>query len=95
MSTEKRRVEVFTAGCPVCDEAVKLVKELATCESCEVTTYNLAEACETAECLEKVRAYGITRVPSVVVDGVLAECCKGGAVTAEGLRAAGIGECRG
>lgn len=94
MSDKKRRVEVFTAGCPVCDDAVKFVKELA-CESCEVTYYNLNEACESAECLEKIKVYGITRVPSVVVDGVLAECCKGGAVTAEGLRAAGLGECRG
>jgi len=94
MSDKKRSVEVFTAGCPVCDETVKLVKELA-CESCEVIFYNLNEACETAECLDKIKAYGITRVPSVVVDGVLAECCQGGAVTADGLRAAGIGECQG
>jgi len=94
MSGKKRSVEVFTAGCPVCDETVKLVKELA-CESCEVIFYNLNEACETAECLVKARTYGITRVPSVVVDGVLAECCKGGAVTADGLKAAGIGACLG
>ncbi len=90
MSDKKRSVEVFTAGCPLCDDVVKLVRELA-CDSCEVTTYNLSDACESAERLEKARAYGVTRVPSVVVDGVLAECCKGGAVTAEGLRAAGIG----
>lgn len=88
--TPKRRVEVFTAGCPVCDEAVKKVKELA-CESCEVIVYNLNEPCETRECLEKVKSYGIKRIPAVAVDGRLAECCVAGPVTIEGLRGAGIG----
>ncbi len=95
MATEKRRVEVFTAGCAVCDKAVKLVKELALCETCEVSIYNLNDVCDSMECLEKIKLYNITRVPSVVVNGVLAECCKSGPVTAEGLRAAGLGECRG
>jgi hypothetical protein len=26
---KKRKIEVFTAGCPLCDETVKLVRELA------------------------------------------------------------------
>lgn len=86
----KRRVEVFTAGCPVCDEVVKLVKEMA-CEGCEVIVYNLNEPCESGECLDKVRNYGIDRIPAVVVDGRFAECCVVGPVTAEGLRAAGVG----
>lgn len=88
--TPKRRVEVFTAGCPVCDEAVTLVKGLA-CESCEVIIYDLNEPCESGECLEKVSDYGIKRVPAVVVNGRLADCCVTHLVTAEGLRAAGIG----
>ena len=85
--SKKRRVEVFTAGCPVCDEALKLVKEIA-CESCEVIIYNLNEPCESGECLDKVRSYGIHRIPAVAVNGSLAECCVAGPVTAEGLRAA-------
>lgn len=88
--TAKRRVEVFTAGCPVCDEALKWVREMA-CESCEVIVYNLNEPCQSGECLEKVRSYGIDRIPAVVVDGRFAECCVVGPVTAEGLRAAGVG----
>ena len=36
----KRQVEVFTAGCPVCEPAVQLVKELA-CPDCEVTVHEL------------------------------------------------------
>jgi hypothetical protein len=39
----KRRVEVFTADCPICDEAVNLVKSVA-CPSCDVQIYDLREA---------------------------------------------------
>ncbi len=87
MTTTKRRIEIFTAGCPLCDDAVRLVKELK-CEDCEVTIHNLGEA---GTALDKARAYGIHRVPAVVVDGKLAECCNVGPVTAEGLQAAGVG----
>ena len=31
----KRTVEIFTAGCPVCDPVVQLIKETA-CDSCDV-----------------------------------------------------------
>ena len=88
--TPKRRVEVFTAGCPVCDEAIKKVRDLA-CESCEVIVYNLNEPCESGECLEKVKRYRINRIPAVVVDGRLVECCRVGSITMEGLKASGIG----
>ncbi|HHL40874.1 MAG TPA: MerC family mercury resistance protein [Deltaproteobacteria bacterium] len=90
MTAAKRKVEVFTAGCPLCDETVRLVRELA-CGDCEVTVYDLSQGCRSGECLDRARGYGITRVPSVVVDGRLAECCAGGAVTAEALKAAGVG----
>ncbi|MDP2961062.1 MAG: glutaredoxin, partial [candidate division Zixibacteria bacterium] len=36
---EKRKIELFTAGCPLCDKVVKLVKSLA-CASCEVKIYD-------------------------------------------------------
>ena len=37
-----RRVEVFTAGCPLCEEAVQMVKSIAF-PSCIVTVYDLGE----------------------------------------------------
>jgi len=86
----KRRVEVFTAGCPVCDETVKLVQSLA-CSNCEVTVYDLREGCESNECRPQAKQYGIQRVPAVVIDGKLAGCCTGGGVRAEALRATGLG----
>ncbi len=85
-----RIVEVFTAGCALCDEAVQLVKSVA-CPSCDVTVYDLSEGCQTNECLSLVQRYGIKTVPAVVVDGKLADCCRTGGVDENSLRALGIG----
>ncbi len=82
----KRQVEVFTAGCPVCEPAVQLVKELAY-PDCEITVHDLREAG-----IERAREYGVKTVPAVVVDGRLAACCEGGGPGREQLLAAGIGE---
>lgn len=82
----KRQVEVFTAGCPLCEPAVQLVQELA-CPDCDVTVYDLREAGA-----GRARQYGVQRVPAVVVDGTLAPCCQGGGVSQEQLQAAGIGQ---
>jgi len=86
----KRTIEVFTAGCPCCDDAVALVQRMA-CPACEVLVYDLSEGCDDQSCREKARAYGVTSVPSVVVDGQLAGCCQGRGVSEDMLRAAGIG----
>ena len=86
----KRQVEVFTANCPVCDPVVKMIKELA-CDTCEVTTYDLIRQCEDKTCLDKLEKYGIKKVPAVVVNGELLECCKDSAITEMELVEAGIG----
>jgi glutaredoxin len=85
-----KQVEVFIAGCPLCDEAVRTVKEVA-CDSCQVTVYDLREGCATQEGREKAERYAIKRVPTVVVDGKIASCCEGDGVTADALRAEGVG----
>lgn len=87
----KRKVEVFTSGCFLCEETVTLVNEMA-CPNCEVAVYDMSEPCESKECIEKAKAYGITSVPAVVVDGKIAECCKRGKPNREALIAAGVGQ---
>lgn len=82
----KRQVEVFTAGCPICEPTVALVKELA-CSDCEVTVHDLHQ-----QGIERTHRYGITTVPAVVVDGRLAACCERPGPDREQLRAAGIGQ---
>jgi glutaredoxin len=86
----KRKVEIFTAGCAVCKSTEELVEKLA-CDSCEIIVYDLNKDCETNECRELAHKYGVNRVPAVVVNGTLLECCKLGSVSEAELRKAGIG----
>ncbi len=41
--TAQRKIEIFSAGCPVCEEAVALVNRLA-CSSCEVTVLDMHQS---------------------------------------------------
>jgi glutaredoxin 3 len=82
----KRKVEVFSAGCAVCDEVIEVVKR-AACPSCEVIVHNMKDI----NVAELAKSLGIRSVPSVVIDGKLADCCAGRGVNERVLRAAGLG----
>jgi glutaredoxin len=82
----KRKVEVFSAGCPVCAEAVELVQRLA-CPSCEVSVLDM----ENSEVAARAKSLGIRSVPAVVIDGALVSCCAGRGPDEAALRAAGLG----
>lgn len=58
-----RTIEVFTAGCPLCDEAVKRVRNAVAQCGCTVVT-------RTPDIPEAQR-YGIRAVPAIMVDGQL------------------------
>jgi hypothetical protein len=83
----KRLVEVFSAGCAVCDETVAMVK-WAACPSCEVTVLDMQDP----EVARRARSLGIRSVPAVVIDGALAACCSGRGPDEATLRAAGLGQ---
>jgi glutaredoxin len=82
-----RKIEVFSAGCPVCEETVALVNRVA-CASCEVEVLDMRDPHVAA----KAKRYGIRSVPSVVIDGKLADCCAGRGPTEAELRAGGVGQ---
>ena len=82
----KRKIEIFSAGCPACDEAVSLVKTIA-CPSCEVKVLDILDS----DVAARAKQYGIRAVPAVVVDGKLADCCAGTGVDEASLKAAGVG----
>jgi len=86
MST-KRKIQVFSTGCPVCDETVELVKRLA-CASCEVTVFDVNDVAVVTQ----AKKFGIGSVPAVVIDGKLADCCSGRAPDEAALRTAGLGQ---
>lgn len=84
---EQRQIEIFSADCPACTEAVTRVRELA-CPSCAVTVLDMHDAGAAG----KASRLGIRSVPAIVVDGKLAACCAGTGPDEGVLRAAGIGE---
>jgi len=81
---DKRLIEIYSAGCPLCRDALERVRSLA-CPSCEANAPEAADA---------MRRLGIARVPAVAVDGALAACCDVGGLDEAALRAAGVGEPR-
>ena len=83
---DKRQIEVFIAGCPVCDDAISLVNRLA-CPSCEVTTLDM----RTSEVADRAKALGVRSIPAVVIDGKVADCCQKG-INEETLKTAGLGQ---
>ena len=87
MSAEKRKIEIFSAGCAVCEATTALVGSMA-CGSCEVTVLEMQDAAVAS----RARQLGIRAVPAVVIDGKLASCCAGRGVSAEVLKAAGVGQ---
>lgn len=88
---EKRKIELFTAGCPVCEPAVELVNSMA-CQYCQVTIYNLAKQGDIKEGLSKMKEYNITSLPAVAVEGKLLECCSKRGISHKELHKAGIGQ---
>lgn len=65
MANQKRKIEVFTAGCSLCNETVTLVKEAVISCGCEV----IERHCEGTECCDEAKSYGVRAMPTVVVDG--------------------------
>lgn len=83
----KRKVEVFSAGCPVCQETIELVRRLA-CTSCEVTILDMKKN----DVAQRAKQLGIHSVPAVVINGQLAGCCAGRGPDEKTLQAAGLGQ---
>ena len=83
----KRKIEIFSAGCPVCEATIERIDEIA-CPSCEVTTLDM----DAPGVAERAGALGIRSLPAVVIDGKLADCCTNQGVDEDALRAAGLGQ---
>jgi glutaredoxin 3 len=83
----KRTIEVFSAGCPACEDTIALVNRVA-CASCEVTVLDM----HNPDVASQAKHLGIRSVPAVVINGQLAECCAGRGPDEATLRAAGLGQ---
>ena len=57
-------VEVYIAGCKLCEKTIEIIKELV-CPECEIKIYNVVE---NPEYLEKT-SIQIKAVPTIIIDG--------------------------
>lgn len=83
----KRKVEIFSADCPVCDPVVETVRQ-AACPSCEIEVRDMNDP----EVAQRAASLGVRTVPAVAVDGALASCCQSGGPDEAALRSAGVGQ---
>jgi glutaredoxin len=84
---QKRTIEVFSAGCPACEDTIQLVNSIA-CPSCEVTVLDMRDR----QVATRAKQFGVGSIPAVVINGQLADCCAGRGVDVGVLRAAGLGQ---
>ncbi len=83
----KRKIEIFSAGCPACEEAISRIQDLA-CSSCEVVVLDMKDV----GIAQRAKDTGVRSVPAVVIDGKLADCCLGRGPDDAVLQAAGLGQ---
>ena len=83
----KRKVEVFSAGCAVCVEVIDAVKREAGSSS-EVIVHDM----KNIQVARRAKELGVRSVPAVVIDGKLASCCAGRGVDIQVLKNAGLGK---
>lgn len=82
----KQQIEIFSAGCPLCETTISLVQDLA-CPSCDVQILDMNRA----DVAARAKTLGVASVPAVVIDGKLADCCAGRGPDADTLKTAGLG----
>jgi glutaredoxin 3 len=77
----KRRVEVFNAGCALCHDVIDAVRREAGSTS-EIIVRDMLDA----RVLARAEKFGIRSVPAVVINGKLASCCTGRGVDLQVLK---------
>jgi glutaredoxin 3 len=80
-----KKIEVFSAGCPLCHQAIDLVRRQAG-SSCEIIVHNMTDA----RGFGRATALGVRAVPAVAIDGKLVSSSRG--IDIQILRDAGLGE---
>jgi glutaredoxin 3 len=76
----KRKVEIFSGGCALCEEVIDVVRREAGSSS-QIIIHNMRDA----RALARAAELGIRSVPAVVIDGKLASNA-GGGVDIEALK---------
>jgi hypothetical protein len=80
---QRKKIQVFSAGCLVCQEAITAVRHIAGADH-DVEVLDMHQA----DVAARARQHGIRSVPSVVVNGHLQACRTDGGVDEAILRSA-------
>ena len=83
---QKRRIEVFSAGWPACQDGIQLVNRLAGSTLTSVEVHDMHQS----QVASRAASLGIRSVPVILIDGQLASCCSGRGPDEATLRAAGL-----
>jgi hypothetical protein len=69
---QRKKIEIFTSGCSICNETVEMVKRIVgSNHHIEIRDMHQGHIAGRAKQL------GIKSVPGIIVDGKLADCCAG------------------
>lgn len=66
ITVQHHSIEIFSAGCPLCKHVTDVI-EIGRCQGCSQTVYNVKEMTEDIKA--KMKTYGVTSVPTVIIDG--------------------------
>jgi glutaredoxin len=69
---QKRKIEIFSAGCATCKEAIEMVKRIAGSDH-EIQVHDMHQH----GVASRAKQHGVRSLPAVVIDGKLAGCCAG------------------
>ena len=81
-----RKIEVYSSGCAICNDAIDLVTELA-CPSCDIKILNM----NNDGVAKMAKSLGIKSIPAVAIDGKLVDCCHQSGIDPGKLMEAGLG----
>ena len=84
---QTRKIEIFSAGCAACADAITEIRQRA-CPSCDIVVLDMTDTGVAA----RARNLGIRSVPAVVIDGKMADCCAGRGPDIAALESAGLGQ---
>ena len=79
----KHKIEIFSAGCNTCKDAIESVRKLAGSEH-ELMVHDMHQH----EVASRAVQHGVRSLPAVMIDGKLAGCCSGRGVEEHVLRKA-------
>ena len=66
------KIEIFSAGCPTCREGIRTVQELVGKDH-DITIHDMHND---RSAPDRAKELGVHRLPAVVVNGKLAQCCQ-------------------